>query len=240
MGKEDAGSLVKSFEEQFARREEAIPGAFVVDLVPLNQASLPIYFNLGWNSDIGDYEAPLRLAYDSERRVLCAKFPEEPEDRKAEQILQILDLKKIRKAQLVAHSVGAISAALAAIKGASVFEKFTLINPAGLIPNDSPKDLIRRYINLLKELPGFARTAEVGSTQKIFDMARMITGFDMNKALREIVEAGVGVFTIHADGDTLFPVEKVRVDERIRKFTVSGGHYSIDQAMLLVLQNNQR
>lgn len=223
-----------SFEGQLSQREEVHPGVFAIDLIPPRQASIPVYLNIGWNSHIDDYADPLRLAFNSNRRVLCAEFPDEPEEQKAEDILRLLKSKGIVKADFVAHSVGSISAALAAIKGYGLFEKATFINPAGLIPNDTPKELIRRYRALLQQLPGFTHQTEAGSTRKIFDMARIITGFDMNDALQRIA-GEIKTLVVQAEDDTLFPRDRTVIDEKVERVTVPGGHYSVDRAMSLAL-----
>lgn len=235
MGREQAGGPDLSFEGQLSQREEIMPGVFAVDLVPANQTSLPVYFNLGWNSQISDYETSLRLAFESGRRVLSAELPDEPEEQKAQHILHLFDAKKIRKTHLIAHSVGSISAALAAIKDSELFEKATFINPAGLIPGDTPEDLIRRYKSLLEQFRGFARAPEIGSIQRIKAMARTITSFDMNDALKRIAGLGINILTVQAEDDTLFPMGRTNIDEPIRKIIVPGGHYSVDQGMLLAL-----
>lgn len=234
MVREHAGGPDLSFEEQFSRREEVAPGVFAVDLIPSRQVSVPVYLNIGWNSRIEDYVDSLRLAFDSNRRILCTELPDESEEQKADQILAFLKGKGITKADFVAHSVGAISAALAVLKGSTVVEKLTLINPASLIPDDSPKDLIRRYRSLLQQIPGVARQAETGSTQKIFDMARTITGFDMNDVLGRIA-SGIKILAVQAEEDTLFPKDRTSIDERVERLTIPGGHYSVGRAMPLAL-----
>ncbi len=233
MGRELVGGPTQSFEEQFSRREK-IASVSVVDLVPQTQTLPPLYFNPGWLSQISDYEIPLRLAFESGRRVLSAELPDEPEEQKADRILRLFDVKNISKAHIVAHSVGSISAALAAIHGSELFEKATFINPAGLVPDDTAEDLIRRYRALLKQFPGFARALEIGSRQRIWDMARTITGFDMNDALRRIA-GGIKTLVVQAEDDTLFPKDRTVVDEKVERVTVPGGHYSVDQAMLIAL-----
>ena len=238
MTREQAGGPDLSFEGQLSHREEIMPGVFVVDLIPLNQASPPIYLNIGWNAQIEDYTDPLRLAFDNNRRILCAEFPDEPEEQKADQILDFLRGKGIVKADFVAHSVGAISAALAALKESAIVEKLTLINPASLIPDDSPKDLIRRYRHLLQQLPGFARATEIGSTQKIFDMARTITSFDMDDVLKRIAGFGINILAVQAEDDTLFPMDRTNIEGPIQKIKVPGGHYSMDRAMLIALRES--
>lgn len=237
MTREMVGGSDFSFEEQFCRREEISPGVFAVDLVPLGQTSLPVYLNIGWNSRIEDYADSLRLAFDGDRRILCAEFPDEPEEQKAEQILSFFDAKKIHKADLVAHSVGTISAALAVLQDSSVFEKVTFINPASLIPDDTPEDLIRRYKSLLRQFRGFARAPEAGSIQRIKAMARTITGFDMNDALRRIAGFGINILTVQAEDDTLFPKDRTTIDGSIRKITIPGGHYSVNRGMFLALKS---
>jgi len=223
-----------SFEEQFLNVEylqfgnERIPS---IDISPEKPTGRPVLFVPGWNAKIDDYMAAIEELFRRGKRVLSAEFSG-TEDEKAEEIQDLVTGRNIIGADIIAHSVGSISTALAALKRPDIFHKMVFLNPASMVGEDSEKGLIRRYAQLLKEESNESVEQGEGGVRRFFDMARVITKFDMYSSLRRLRELGVSVTSVHALSDRLFPHERIELEASRQDWKNiiirPGGHLSID------------
>ncbi len=227
-----------SFEEQFAARERfGERGVSVLDVIPPNHSDNSILIIPGWRAQINDYKKPVRYFFGYNRRVLSVELSGD-EDQKAEDINSLIYSKKVRGVDVVAHSVGAISVVKAALDRPNAAGKIILVNPASMIGDDSIKELIRRYGELRKGASS-GNIQETRSKSDFIEMAKIITEFDMYEYLGRLKELGVNIITLHAQGDVLFPYDRVAREAEKRGWEdlseISGGHLSIDSAVPFVL-----
>ena len=238
MSSPEFGERNQLFEEQFSAREnfqfanEVLPS---IDIRPENSAGMrPIFFILGWNARIDDYKKAIqRIVVTGKRRVISFE-PAGTEEEKAKELIELLNLKGLEKISVIAHSVGAISSALAALEVPNRIKEMVFLNPASMMGSDTIRDLISRYSNLLKNQPDI-KVPEVSSGRKIFDMARIITSFDMYGVRKKLGDLGVKVVSIHGFSDTLFPPSKIEQEASSRNLAINsdvyfepGDHLKID------------
>lgn len=114
----------------------------------------------GWSGNPRAYKQTVVGLASHERRVLSVnaphgvetsmdvKHPEHPlaELRKTEAILKTLEKKDIKRADIVAHSEGAIVAALAAALHPEKFRSLVLVAPGGFMEGDNLESLIKRFL----------------------------------------------------------------------------------------------
>lgn len=239
MNPREGGSFA-TFEQLFAVREyNETLGVNVLDVSP-NQPEGTAYFSPGWNASIADYKNPISSLYYDSRRVLSAEFSPREEDKKANAIVEILERKGVEKVDFVAHSVGSISAVLAAEKLEDRVGKVILVNPPSMIGEESEKVLIGRYNDTMKKEGEDVNGSNNTTRKEFFDMARTIVNFDMFFHLTELQKKGVKVVTVHSVGDSLFPARRVCDESRSKGWSnfviVPGGHMSISEHMEPAIQ----
>lgn len=204
--KENGGHL--PFEVQFSQREQfGTKEINVLDISPENPTGT-VFLALGWNTTIDDYKDPIGQVYSAGNRIVTAELTGS-EEQKAEQIENILNSKEIERTNLIAHSVGAISAVLAADRSFSI-RRMVLLNPASMIGRDSIKDIISRYKTLMQEeLSGREQGESMVTHRSFIEMAKTIVGFDMYGYLKKLDKRGVDIISVHGTHDTLFPAKRV-------------------------------
>lgn len=221
-----------SFEQQFACvesfefGEEKLPS---IDVYPEIATGKPVLFVPGWNTKLSDYKNAFKSLVDAGRRVVSLETIG-TEEEKASEIIQLLDSKNLKEVDIIAHSIGAMSSVLVGLRDNRI-KHLVLLNPPG--DEKDSKGLIRKYRAMLS----FEETktlADVGR-RKIYDMARIITSFDMDKMKQGLNNVGTRVSSIHGLQDKLFPppqtarkLDEAYLSEGQDEFVVEGGHMQID------------
>lgn len=174
MNFENMASNESSFEAQFDNKEKIkVAGgtAEVVDIRPeAAKTEVPVFLAPSWGCGTEVYKPALEELINRERRAIsldhprfggdmkiseeeaAEKYPTE-ELRKAFNILGILEHKGLNKVDVIAHSEGAINAAIAAMLHPEKFRNMVLFAPAGLIGEDT-------FTRLLKGFAGQSKRAE--------------------------------------------------------------------------------
>jgi pimeloyl-ACP methyl ester carboxylesterase len=212
---------------------------FVVDLQPeKTKTETPLILVPGWAATANVLEKNARLLA-RDRRVLAISSPHgiTPSDqentdaplaelRKAESVLKVLDAKGIEKADVIAHSEGAIFVTAAALKNPERFRNIVLYAPAGLIGEDSFWELALRFnADILTQLsqwrkePGRAGrigTALLEGSKAIasgpirsLEEVKAIATSQIQNDLRELHDKGIGIVIMHPAGDKAFPMNRM-------------------------------
>lgn len=224
--------IAASFEEQFANREKFGEREInVLDISPPNPAGT-LYFGLGWNAEIIDYEHSMKQLFSGGNRIISAELSGSEEE-KAQSADEVLSAKVVKDVDIIAHSVGVLSAVLLAEKRR--VSKMALINPASMIGKDGVGEIIGRYKELMQESNQRNDRGITVSIEQFKKMAKTIIGFDMYEHLNCLREKGVKVVTVHSIGDKLFPAGKVRNEAENRGWDgavfVEGSHLDISHLM---------
>ena len=214
----------------------------------------------GWSEDCQTYSETLNTAFRSGRRALSLTYSrlsggdigngEYPkvELRKALLTLDALEKKGIDKADVIAHSEGAINILIATMINSGRFRNIVLDKPAGLIGKDTEAALTGRFIRMLFEEtivrpPLFmdpASSVSIGEKIVLYALENpasfteemdAITTFEITDLLKALQSRGVTFSVIAGVDDPLFPVK--RQIEHMRKsgtppiegyYSVVGGH----------------
>jgi len=229
------------FEAQLANVENFQVGdetLRTIDVSPKRQVGLTVVFIPGWNAELEDYEIPIGSLFENGRRVLALKT-KGTEEEKARQLVEFIKQKGLEKVDIIAHSIGAMSALPAAAEISERVKHLILINPPS--EENDPNGLIGKYSAMLK----FEKTNTkigVGGIE-IRRMSRVISSFQMKDFWQQLVKKGVKVASIHGYQDILFPPPESAVEingEDIPKghdkFRVEGNHLTIDTFIPLSLK----
>ncbi len=159
-----------SFEKQFEKREmiDTAGGiAEVVDIAPAQQKDeVPVLFAPAWACTLPIYEPALKTLVNEGRRTISLNHPrrggemnlsdaekelvkEYPNEevRKALTLRDVLNHKGVEKVDVIAHSEGAVNAAIAALLNPEKFRNIIFFGPAGLIGEDDPIRLLKGFVS---------------------------------------------------------------------------------------------
>jgi len=251
-----------SFEEEFLKREEIrSPGGYV-KVVDVGQGidGIPIILSSGWGETLEALRSVIfSVASTINRRVFAFDYAHLDNIKgrqdgfpasgymKAHSFINLLSEKNIDKVDAIAHSEGAINIAIAAYLKPEKFNNIILINPGGMMSNDTFYKLAKRFISeFLFEPITFDTTKRfliyskyaisvVGyilrNPIQAFREAIGISKFKIFYLLRNIQKNGVKVSVIVDKNDILFPVEQVKSQAKKAKiknfYLVEGGHNEI-------------
>lgn len=256
---------MRSFEEKFANRQkiELLGGAIeVVDVMPERlKTEVPVVFAPGWGETPETFKDSIKIMAELERRVLSlehsrgGKTEELPQTeysadelRKALALIEILEAKGIDRADVIAHSEGAINSVIAAALHPEKFRNMVLVGPGGLIgPDKFPKlagrfslKLINNTINAIVEpermtalLRGGRESLKyvVKNPAKSLKEAVAISESEIHETLKDLREQGIGVAVIHGVDDPVFPMDRmqdiVERDQIDGFYSVKGAHDEI-------------
>jgi pimeloyl-ACP methyl ester carboxylesterase len=227
----------------------------VVHVVPKNPTEPPVFVEPGYLSRGGDYERIIKSLYDKHHEVvsidhggthgvleltprqeqLLEKYFDPRREipiRKAITMLKVLEHEGITEVNVVAHSAGAVDAAIAALIQPEHIKIRNIIFfcPAGLIDKDNGR--------LLRGLQGHVGMSDTQwmerasrSPLKALQEGLGLLGVDIHSLLRQLHESGVGMFVISGDDDPLFPADLMErfLDDDIEKDLIKfvrfkGGH----------------
>ncbi len=264
----------ETFDSQFQNPErlELAGGiAKVVDIYPETPSNeAPILLAPAWACTTEVYKPTFKEIIQEERRVISLDHPrrggdmkdiprEQTEEfsqeelRKAYNLLGILEKKGIIKADVIAHSEGAINAVIAAVLHPERFQNLFLFNPAGLIGKDTFGRLLQGFAGQGKraeslKAKGAWEEIGVSETEKEVGAAAAkeavkylaenpvrgikegmeIAQSDIHTMLRYLHEKGIGVIVMSSVDDPVFPhdrvQENVKADMLDGFLTVRGGH----------------
>lgn len=241
---------IKTLDTQFHEEILRINGADVEvgEYIPENPKSeVPVLIAPGWSDTVEVHKKGMKILADEGRRALslshprnggtiadtfkeeAEKYPDE-ELRKAQNLLGLLEQKKINRVDVVAHSEGAINACIAAMLQPEKFRSIILYAPAGLIGNDNLLRLMwgtmmQSKRKDLETLSGFPITEEenvqdavigkenlsymVQNPLRAFKETIAISQIQIQDILKYLRSKGVHVVVMAAVEDTFFPMGDV-------------------------------
>lgn len=256
------------FEQQYKNREELTFKEGKITVVDATPEALtdetPVLIAPGWSENQHTYRETSRVVYNSGRRVLTVAYARrggevlkdqnypEAELRKAKLILNVLEKKGIEKADVIAHSEGAMNVLIAAMRKPNKFRNIVLDKPAGLIGKDSKRALTGRFVKLLlkeaierpllptdptSSLKASSRTVRyiAGNPKRALEEMDALTKLDITDMMERLRKQGIMFLIISGVNDPLFPVSRQRTN--ITKsgkelpiegsYTVVGGHHEL-------------
>lgn len=253
---------MSSFEEQFLKREEIrSPGGFVkvVD-INRNDNVTPILLSSGWGETLEALKSVVfSIAKIMGRRVFACDYSHLDNIKgykdgfpasgymKAHSFINLLNEKGIDKIDAIAHSEGAINIIIASYLNPERFKKIILVNPSGMMRNDTFYKLVKRFLSETLFEPITLDTAKIFLIY-IRYMFRVITyvfrnpiqslreaigisRFKIFYLLRNIQKNGVRVAIVVNKNDIIFPAWQVKKSARKAKvkdfYLVEGGHNEI-------------
>jgi len=241
----------------------------VVDLQPEKpKTETPAVFLGGYLTTTESNKGTILKLARSERRTLSINEPHgiesrnihesgqienrmipEQEFKRIASVLKMLDEKELEQVDLVAHSEGALVAAWAAILRPERIRNIVLVDPAGMIGEDSKSRIIKgavldialqtsRIWKKIKEDPKEGkeakRRADLGGKEALKSFAKdpkrsiesigVITESQIHELLQQIRELGIHISVIHGVDDKFFPMEKV---QEVTKKPMIDGFYSV-------------
>lgn len=261
---ETLATVGSSFERQFWQKERfAFPHGqvLVVDVQPETlRDQIPILIAPGWSEDCQTYSKTLNIAFNSGRRALSLEYSRldgdaienerypEVELRKALLILDVFEEKGIDRADVIAHSEGAINVLIAAMINSSRFRNIVLDKPAGLIGKDTRPALTGRFIRMLFEeiiirpqlFTDPISSISIGERIVLYTLENpasvtkemdAITTFEIRDLMKALQSRGIMFSVISGVDDPLFPVSK-QIEYMIENgvppiagyYSVVGGH----------------
>lgn len=196
-------------------------------------------------------DAILRTA-EAGRRVISADAPHGvkterkdtglpgAEARKIEVLLGLIEAKDLEKVNVIANSEASIYTAAAAALFPEKFKNIVLVEPAGLIGNDSFFKLLKRVQEDLKKereresrmqrvkYPASEAIGRRSIRSNIIASIREVRAMahaDITPLLEQAHKQGVGISIIHAVEDRVFPMERV---QQMVKSHMIDGFYSVE------------
>ena len=246
--------------KQFERRHILAFGRnriSIVDIAPRHRRGAPLALVSGWASTAAVLKGNILALAGTGRRVIYVEAPHGIDAearsgypstalRKAAALLLALDERRVRSADVVAHSEGAIVAAVAATLSPGRIRNLVLVNPAGLsgrkefsrLAQDFSADTLWDEMRRMLSDPSLARTvltawleagrAIAADPWKSYEEAKAISAADIVGLLDGLRRKGTGVAIIHASGDKAFPVKdlcrRIRRCPSCRVQIVPGSH----------------
>jgi len=253
---------MSSFEEQFLKREEIrSPGGYI-KVVDINQSGSgnPILLSSGWGETLEALKSVIfSIAKIMERRVFACDYSHLDNINgyqdgfpaggymKAHSFINLLDDKEVIKVDAIGHSEGAINIIIAAHLKPESFKNIILINPSGMMWNDTFYKLAKRFLTEVFFEPITLDTAKrfliyvkyifqvivyiLKNPIQAFREAIGISRFKIFHLLRNIQKRGVKVAIVVDKDDIIFPADQVRRQAKkaqIKNFyLVEGGHNEI-------------
>lgn len=255
-------SVRHDLEKQFSRRRVVKFNKAEISIVdvapPRLKTRVPLVVVSGWASTAAVLKENILALAMTGRRVIYADAPHgipttgrpdypAAQLRKVAALLLLIDASGARSVDVIAHSEGAIVAAIAATLRPKKFCNIILVNPAGLskkkplakLAADFSADVLWGELNRILAEPALAKTVltawlEAGRTIvadlfKSWEEAQAISVSEITGILKELEAKGIGVAVIHASGDRAFPAREVcasaRVAKKCKVVTTPGSHY---------------
>ena len=256
----------------------------IVDISPEEKdikSKVPVVYSMGWGVTKESHRGTM-LGLAEDRRVLAVDAPHgfdskdvPPEEKiEAEDIPQIqlakvtallkaMEAKGLKKTDVVAHSEGAIVAIFAATLRPDLFRNMVLVNPAGMIGEDTKWKLMgRATLDIALQIKRIwdraegsllERTAQTGkkmlmpsidlnkviasSPMKTWRSIGEISGAQVHELIGGLKDLGIKISIIHGVDDKFFPMEKVQ--KNILAESVAGV-YSVTEGHDAIRHNPER
>lgn len=257
----------ETLAKQFEQTKKYTYGSTTIEAFDVQpeklKTEIPVFFGTGWSASRGVYESAMLGIADRGRRLLSVFAPHgiDPDPdfdtgdktyaaaelRKAAAMLRTLEEKNIEQLDIVAHSESALWALIVATMRPEKIRNIVLIDPAGLIDEDSTVrlatsfclDIVQGALNKEKlPRPEVERTVQPGSSTDLFGALRNIVGnpmrslkealamrdADIRKILEDLKTQGKHIAVIQGVRDEIFPME--RMNEVVNTKQVDG-FYSV-------------
>ena len=232
----------------------------VHDVHPEEEKSgVPVLVVPGWGHTPDVWMNNMRQLVSSGRHTLSVDAPHgsdeqiemkhvmpEAESRRMTPFLRALESRGIDKADVIAHSEGCIDTLLAAREFPERFRTIVLVNPGGMIGEDSFPQLAVRFAadnvlgalhaarqGALSRLSKGGRSAvssAVSGPVLAFKEVRAIASTQVDGILRDLKTKGINIVIIHGVSDGVFPIERMRgqlQDQKKLQAGESGGQPDI-------------
>lgn len=243
----------------------------IIDLQPERlKTETPVFWLGGWGTTIQVMENNIVNLAERGRRTLAVDAPHgiesahiahhiegrehairDVELKKVAALLKALDEKSIAQTDIVAHSEGAIYGVSAALLRPERFRNLVLVDPAGMIGEDTQDRLIKgaaldlclQTARIYKKLftkegswglrHAYAATRGVMkafglSPRRTMESVGVIAGTQIHELLKTLKELGMAISIVHAIDDKFFPMEKVKrqaTDDAVNGFyPIEGTH----------------
>lgn len=156
---DEAYEKARSEAEILLEKYDFIEEDNIVEINPVKpKEDVPIFVSPGWGVTPKSQKEALESIVGEGRKVLTVSFSREKkikqsgidipvvELQKALSIVEALNKKGISKVDAIGHSEGAIVLAIAALYFPEKIRNIVLISPAGTVENDSPSELVKRFV----------------------------------------------------------------------------------------------
>lgn len=231
------------FEEQWAgspRVKIENDSLIVYDISPDHEKTpVPTLVIPGWNLRPETWKENIRGLVASGRRTLSVDSAHgvdvkddetdtevpDSERRKIAAFMGAIDAQGVKKVDAIAHSEGCIDVLYAAARSPERFRNIVLVNPGGMIGEDSSLNLALRFTH-----DALLTTADVIKRGRLSEQTRLtnavlknaatapihsfkemqsIAAADIADLLRVLKEKGIGIVIIHGASDAVFPMERM-------------------------------
>lgn len=238
----------------------------VIDVEPSEQkTSVPVLVIPGWGETSRTFETSISVLADAHRRVLTIdqprwgpiQSPERDDQRvypkyeltKALNVLGVLKQKGIEKADVLAHSEGAIAAVMAASISPDQFRSIVLVAPGGMIGNEGLADVVSKLFRTMTDFLKRVATDQearqhllVSARETIksvlknppramIELAEAHLKSDIREMLRVLHNQGIKIAIIHGVNDPALPLEEMqsaaKQDQVDGVYSVKGDHHEI-------------
>ena len=243
----------------------------IVDVKPEKmKTETPAAWLRGWGTTVEVHEDNIlelarhgrrTLAVDARHGIESANIPESETEqgekihdielRKVAALLKMLDEKQIEQTDIVAHSEGAIYGVMAALLRPERFRNMVLVDPAGMVGEDSEGRLVRgaaldialqtaRIYKKLLTKEGFAAFKQSNTATKALaevfasnpkhtvESVGVIAETQIDELLTTLKSLGIKISIIHGVDDRFFPMEKVQQQTTTKMvegfYSVQGTH----------------
>lgn len=256
--------LQEDFYQKFNKKETIdIAGTLLkfADISPAQDVEpIPILLAPGWAGDKAMFKDVLYSFYKKNYRVLFLSHPTHVktsknkkdvlriENRKAQEILTVIEKSGVDFVDAVFYSEGGINGILAAIKNPEKFRNIILVDPGGFMKEDKVSRLIYRFvmeiIQLVKDsifIPENRKkllrvekevlTYVTKNPIRTLKEAEEIATEDVMEMLKILHKKGIGISIIHSASDKVFPIKKIRknVDSEMVDYfyPTKGSHFEL-------------
>lgn len=220
------------FDKRFGKIEQIYLDGAYVDVIDVKPDKIknktPILLAPGFSANPKEYREAIKKLYFAGRRVvsvthlsyggstilnarekyLVGKCPPE-EIRKARTLLAVLDAKMIEHADVVAHSAGAINAAIAALIAPNKIRNIVFCSPAGVILKNEKMGMVKAVgrslataDSMLSSVRSMAQSMK--NPVRTWTEGMGLTEADIHTVIKKLHDNGVGMIVVGGSRDNLF------------------------------------
>jgi len=245
--------------EGFNQESQALSELEVVDVLPEKEAQgLPVFIAPGWGNTsltfkniMGEFtkNGHRSLLVEHKRAQTMSSIDEQysTEDlQRAFEIIEALDKKGIAQTDAVGYSEGTIDLVVAATLFPERFRSLVLLNPNGVIGEDSFAKLVARFHAEIARntVSSFGSKEEIKATLAVYkDVASeilknpalaaretlSIAKSNTLPALANLKQKGIRISIIAGVDDKMFPIKKMQEEVKAEHvdgfYSVKGGHF---------------